>query len=124
MREMADATAGYADGDFYEGPMFHLTFNPETGNTGETCGDCHVTYLRLPFTSILTCWLNPVLTTRANWPPTANGIGTHSWKLPQQSMHSAMIFPVTARVDGGARMATGSTLPAVTSSMKIARHVA
>ena len=33
MREMADATAGYADGDFYEGPMFHLTFNPESGNT-------------------------------------------------------------------------------------------
>ncbi len=35
MRELADATAGYSDGDFYPGPMFHLTFNPETGNTGE-----------------------------------------------------------------------------------------
>lgn len=36
MRAMADATDGYADSDFYEGPMFHLTFNPETSNTGET----------------------------------------------------------------------------------------
>jgi len=36
MREMADATEGYADADFYPGPMFHLTFNPESGNTGET----------------------------------------------------------------------------------------
>lgn len=36
MREMADATEGYSDEDFYPGPMFHLTFNPETGNTGET----------------------------------------------------------------------------------------
>ena len=36
MRAMADATDGYADSDFYEGPMFHLTFNPESGNAGET----------------------------------------------------------------------------------------
>ena len=36
MRAMADGTDGYADADFYEGPMFHLTFNPETGNAGET----------------------------------------------------------------------------------------
>ena len=36
MRGMADGTEGYADADFYAGPMFHLTFNPETGNTGET----------------------------------------------------------------------------------------
>ncbi|MCC6602000.1 MAG: sugar ABC transporter substrate-binding protein [Anaerolineae bacterium] len=36
MRDLADATDGYSDADFYPGPMFHLTFNPETGNTGET----------------------------------------------------------------------------------------
>ena len=36
LRSMADGTAGYSDADFYPGPMFHLTFNPETGNTGET----------------------------------------------------------------------------------------
>ncbi|MCA9989930.1 MAG: extracellular solute-binding protein, partial [Anaerolineales bacterium] len=35
LRSMADGTAGYSDADFYPGPMFHLTFNPETGNTGE-----------------------------------------------------------------------------------------
>ncbi len=35
LRELADAS-GHSDGDFYEGPMFHLTFNPETGNSGET----------------------------------------------------------------------------------------
>ncbi|RMD50995.1 MAG: sugar ABC transporter substrate-binding protein, partial [Candidatus Thermofonsia bacterium] len=35
LREMADATEGYSDDAFYPGPMFHLTFNPETGNTGE-----------------------------------------------------------------------------------------
>lgn len=35
MRDLADATSGYSDDDFYPGPMFHLTFNPETGNTGE-----------------------------------------------------------------------------------------
>lgn len=36
MRSLADATDGYSDEDFYPGPMFHLTFNPESGNTGET----------------------------------------------------------------------------------------
>ena len=36
LREMADATDGYSDEDFYPGPMFHLTFNPESGNSGET----------------------------------------------------------------------------------------
>lgn len=35
LRELADAS-GHSDSDFYEGPMFHLTFNPETGNSGET----------------------------------------------------------------------------------------
>lgn len=35
LREMADAS-GHSDSDFYEGPMSHLTFNPETGNSGET----------------------------------------------------------------------------------------
>jgi multiple sugar transport system substrate-binding protein len=35
LRELADAS-GHNDADFYPGPMFHLTFNPETGNTGET----------------------------------------------------------------------------------------
>lgn len=36
IRELADGTEGYSDENFYPGPMFHLTFNPETGNTGET----------------------------------------------------------------------------------------
>ena len=36
LRGMADGTSGYSDADFYPGPMFHLTFNPETGQTGET----------------------------------------------------------------------------------------
>ena len=36
VRSLADGTAGYSDEDFYPGPMFHLTFNPETGNSGET----------------------------------------------------------------------------------------
>jgi multiple sugar transport system substrate-binding protein len=35
LREVADAS-GHNDADFYPGPMFHLTFNPDTGNTGET----------------------------------------------------------------------------------------
>lgn len=35
MRTMADDSAGYSDSDFYPGPMFHLTFNPDSGNTGE-----------------------------------------------------------------------------------------
>lgn len=35
VRDLADATEGYSDSDFYPGPMFHLTFNPETGNGGE-----------------------------------------------------------------------------------------
>ncbi len=35
MREMADATAGYSDADFYPGPMFHLTFDPASGETGQ-----------------------------------------------------------------------------------------
>ena len=36
MRDLADATAGYSDDAFYPGPMFHLTFNPETSMSGET----------------------------------------------------------------------------------------
>ncbi|MDX1415993.1 MAG: sugar ABC transporter substrate-binding protein [Candidatus Promineifilaceae bacterium] len=35
MRELADGTDGYSDDDFYPGPMFHLTFNPESGSSGE-----------------------------------------------------------------------------------------
>jgi multiple sugar transport system substrate-binding protein len=35
MRSFADAS-DHNDGDFYPGPMFHLTYNPETGRTGET----------------------------------------------------------------------------------------
>jgi multiple sugar transport system substrate-binding protein len=35
LREIADGTSGYSDADFYPGPMFHLAFNPETGNSGE-----------------------------------------------------------------------------------------
>jgi multiple sugar transport system substrate-binding protein len=36
MREFADGSDGYSDDDFYPGPMFHLTFNPDSGNDGET----------------------------------------------------------------------------------------
>lgn len=35
MRSLADGTEGYSDDAFYPGPMFHLTYNPETGNSGE-----------------------------------------------------------------------------------------
>ena len=34
MRSYADATEGYSDDDFYPGPMFHLTYDPETGEPG------------------------------------------------------------------------------------------
>ena len=34
LREFADATEGYSDDDFYPGPMFHLTFDPATGEAG------------------------------------------------------------------------------------------
>ena len=36
LRQMADGTDGYSDDNFYPGPMFHLTFNPDTGQSGET----------------------------------------------------------------------------------------
>jgi multiple sugar transport system substrate-binding protein len=36
MRELADGSDGHSDDDFYPGPMFHLTFNPDSGNAGET----------------------------------------------------------------------------------------
>lgn len=35
LRDLAGTTEGYSDEDFYPGPMFHLTFNPETNNSGE-----------------------------------------------------------------------------------------
>lgn len=35
MKSMADATDGFSAGDFYPGPMYHLTFNPETSMAGE-----------------------------------------------------------------------------------------
>ena len=34
LREYAAATEGYDDANFYEGPMYHLTFDPEAGTTG------------------------------------------------------------------------------------------
>ncbi len=36
MRELADGTDSHNDEDFYPGPMFHLSFNPDSGNDGET----------------------------------------------------------------------------------------
>ncbi len=36
LREMAAKTEGYKDEDFYPGPMSHLTFNPESGKSGQT----------------------------------------------------------------------------------------
>lgn len=34
LREYAAATEGYDDANFYEGPMYHLTFDPEAGAPG------------------------------------------------------------------------------------------
>ncbi len=34
LRDLADAS-GHNDADFYPGPMFHLSFNPDSGNSGE-----------------------------------------------------------------------------------------
>lgn len=36
--ELAAATEGYTAANFYEGPMFHLTYNPETGASGDGSG--------------------------------------------------------------------------------------
>lgn len=36
--DLADATEGYTAENFYEGPMFHLTYNPETGASGDGSG--------------------------------------------------------------------------------------
>ncbi|HRJ57860.1 MAG TPA: sugar ABC transporter substrate-binding protein [Anaerolineales bacterium] len=36
--DLAAATEGYTAADFYEGPMFHLTYNPETGASGDGSG--------------------------------------------------------------------------------------
>jgi multiple sugar transport system substrate-binding protein len=34
LRQYADKTDGYKDSDFYDGPMFHLTYDPATGKPG------------------------------------------------------------------------------------------
>lgn len=34
LRRYAAADSSFKDADFYEGPMFHLTFDPATGQTG------------------------------------------------------------------------------------------
>ncbi len=36
MRSMADATDDFSDEAFYAAPMYHLTYNPDTGNAGES----------------------------------------------------------------------------------------
>lgn len=36
--DLAEGTEGYTAADFYEGPMFHLTYNPETGASGDGSG--------------------------------------------------------------------------------------
>ena len=35
IRALADTTDGYNDELFYDGPMFHLTYSPDTGQTGD-----------------------------------------------------------------------------------------
>jgi multiple sugar transport system substrate-binding protein len=35
LRSLADGTEGYSDDQFYPGPMQHLTYNPESGSSGE-----------------------------------------------------------------------------------------
>jgi multiple sugar transport system substrate-binding protein len=35
LRPLAEADSDHSDDDFYPGPMFHLTFNPENGTNGE-----------------------------------------------------------------------------------------
>ncbi len=35
LRPYANATPGYSDSNYYPEPMFHLTYNPETGKPGE-----------------------------------------------------------------------------------------
>jgi len=35
LKSMADKTEGFKTTDFYSGPMYHLTFNPTTGKTGD-----------------------------------------------------------------------------------------
>lgn len=34
LRALADADSSHSDADYYEGPMFHLTFDPESGQPG------------------------------------------------------------------------------------------
>lgn len=38
INDLAANTEGFNVGDFYEGPMYHLTFNPETSTTGADSG--------------------------------------------------------------------------------------
>lgn len=38
INDLAVNTEGFNVGDFYEGPMYHLTFNPETSTTGADSG--------------------------------------------------------------------------------------
>ncbi len=38
MADLAAGTEGFTANDFYSGPMFHLTFNPETGASGDGSG--------------------------------------------------------------------------------------
>lgn len=38
MSDMAGKTSGFNPDDFYPGPMYHLTFNPETGQSGKASG--------------------------------------------------------------------------------------
>lgn len=35
LKSLADETEGFSAGDFYPGPMYHLTFNPQANMTGE-----------------------------------------------------------------------------------------
>lgn len=36
MRTLANNTSGYKDADFYPEPMYHLTYNPQTGKAGDS----------------------------------------------------------------------------------------
>jgi multiple sugar transport system substrate-binding protein len=59
LRDLADATDGYADSDFYEGPMFHLTFNPETSTNEGVLWGLPRDVSPSPSTSTSTCWPSP-----------------------------------------------------------------
>jgi multiple sugar transport system substrate-binding protein len=121
IRNNADLAKGFDVKAFYPGPMYHLTYNPETDKTGADSG----ALWGLPRdVSTFALYLNLDLLNEAGAPDPRELAKEGKWDwnafldVAKRCARWAAIFTVMARMPGGVPMARGSTPRAAVSSTK------